>query len=109
MLVGCPDTSQDAHGGGTLDEEVFEAYTFFHFFLSLFLAPANFDAGMDHFMVVSWEVAIGMMPIEVIPEFTDMAYGARYPICITKSILDSVSVSMTWCETKPGGEYKKGV
>jgi len=53
MLVGCPDTSQDAHGGGTLDEEVFEAYTFFHFFLSLFLAPANFDAGMDHFMVVS--------------------------------------------------------
>lgn len=50
-----------------------------------------------------------MMHVKVILEFTDMTCGVKHEKSIVKSILGNISVSMTWCETKPGGGYRKGV
>jgi len=45
--------------------------------------------------------------VEVMYEFDDMAYRAKYQIWIERTMLRNICVSMTWCETKPGGGYKK--
>lgn len=52
ILVGCPNNSHKAQGGGTLNEEVLKDSTFFPFGLSFLLASNGVDAGIVHFGVV---------------------------------------------------------
>lgn len=69
--------------------------TFFPVCLSLLLATTSVDTSVARFGVVSLGVAIGMIPIEVIPEFFYMACGARYHMGIMRDMFDNVRVFMT--------------
>ena len=52
---------------------------------------------------------IGMIPVEVIPEFPDMADGAKYRTGIMRAMFGNVSVAMTSCGISLVGGCKKGV
>lgn len=108
-LVGCPDASHKAQSGGTLDEEVVKVSPLFPSLFSLLLASADVDACVALIALVSCWVGRRMMLIEVMADFFDMDYGARYQTRIMKSMFGNVKFSMNWWKTKLGGAYKKCV
>ena len=83
MLVGWPTVLHIAKGGDVL--ETLGVSTFFPFLFPFLVASIGVAMGVSEVMMASVEV-MGIIPIEVILEFTDMTGRAKYQTGITRAM-----------------------